>query len=161
VIDAGADVMAGHGPHLLRGIEMYQDRPIFYSLGNFVGQNELLYKLPADTYDRFKIDQSVAPGEMFRIRSQDDTRGFPSDIRYWQSVMPLCNYDDGFNLTSINLVPVTLSLEEPGHRRGRPKMARAGEAREILFRLASLSEEFGTRVDAETDLGSVVLADVS
>jgi hypothetical protein len=36
VIDAGADVVVGHGPHVLRSIECYRGRPIFYSLGNFI-----------------------------------------------------------------------------------------------------------------------------
>ena len=36
VIDAGADAVIGHGPHVLRGIEFYRDRLIAYSLGNFL-----------------------------------------------------------------------------------------------------------------------------
>jgi hypothetical protein len=36
VIDAGADAVVGHGPHVLRGIEFYRSRPIAYSLGNFL-----------------------------------------------------------------------------------------------------------------------------
>jgi hypothetical protein len=36
VIDAGADGVVGHGPHVLRGIELYRGRPIVYSLGNFL-----------------------------------------------------------------------------------------------------------------------------
>ena len=35
-IDAGADVVFGHHPHILQGIEIYQNKPIAYSLGNFV-----------------------------------------------------------------------------------------------------------------------------
>lgn len=35
VIDAGADLVIGHGPHLPRALELYQDRLIAYSLGNF------------------------------------------------------------------------------------------------------------------------------
>jgi len=35
VIDAGADVVFGHGPHVTRGIEVYKDRFIAYSMGNF------------------------------------------------------------------------------------------------------------------------------
>jgi hypothetical protein len=35
VIDAGADLVLGHGPHVLRGMEIYNDRLIHYSLGNF------------------------------------------------------------------------------------------------------------------------------
>ncbi len=43
VIDAGADLVVGHGPHVLRGMEVYSDRLIAYSLGNFA------------TYGRFNI----------------------------------------------------------------------------------------------------------
>jgi len=35
VVDAGADLVIGHGPHVVRGIERYHDRLIAYSLGNF------------------------------------------------------------------------------------------------------------------------------
>ncbi len=35
VIDAGADIVFGHGPHVPRGLEIYNDRLIAYSLGNF------------------------------------------------------------------------------------------------------------------------------
>ncbi len=36
IIDAGADAIFGHHHHMLRGIEIYKDRPIFYGLGNFI-----------------------------------------------------------------------------------------------------------------------------
>lgn len=35
VVDAGADLVLGHGPHVLRGMEIYKDRLIVYSMGNF------------------------------------------------------------------------------------------------------------------------------
>jgi len=34
-IQAGADVVVGHHPHVVQGVEVYQGKPIFYSLGNF------------------------------------------------------------------------------------------------------------------------------
>jgi hypothetical protein len=37
VVDAGADLVVGHGPHVLRGMEWYKRRLIAYSLGNFAG----------------------------------------------------------------------------------------------------------------------------
>ena len=43
VIDAGADLVIGHGPHVLRGMEIYKNKLIAYSLGNFA------------TYGRFNI----------------------------------------------------------------------------------------------------------
>jgi poly-gamma-glutamate synthesis protein (capsule biosynthesis protein) len=36
LIDAGADVVVGHHPHVVEEVEMYQGKPIFYSLGNFI-----------------------------------------------------------------------------------------------------------------------------
>lgn len=38
-IDAGADAVIGSHPHVLQGIEYYQGKPIFYSLGNFIFSN--------------------------------------------------------------------------------------------------------------------------
>jgi poly-gamma-glutamate capsule biosynthesis protein CapA/YwtB (metallophosphatase superfamily) len=42
VVDAGADLVVGHGPHVLRGLEFYQGRLIAYSLGNFAGGGGML-----------------------------------------------------------------------------------------------------------------------
>jgi len=36
LVDNGADVVVGHHPHVVQGLEIYQGRPIFYSLGNFI-----------------------------------------------------------------------------------------------------------------------------
>jgi poly-gamma-glutamate synthesis protein (capsule biosynthesis protein) len=35
VIDAGADLIIGHHPHVLKGIEVYRGKVVFYSMGNF------------------------------------------------------------------------------------------------------------------------------
>ncbi len=43
MIDAGADVIFGHGPHVLRAVDLYKNRFIIYSLGNFC------------TYSRMKV----------------------------------------------------------------------------------------------------------
>ena len=36
LVDSGADIIIGHHPHVVQGMEIYQNRPIFYSLGNFI-----------------------------------------------------------------------------------------------------------------------------
>ncbi len=157
MIDEGADVVVGHGPHLLRGLELYRGKPIFYSLGNFVGQNELVQKLPADAYERFRVDPSKTPSELFRIRTGGDTKSFPADKRYWQTVMPICHFDNG-RLDRIEVVPISLGHGEASHRRGRPRRAEGTEANEILARFAALSEEFGTMIEREGERGVVSMA---
>jgi poly-gamma-glutamate synthesis protein (capsule biosynthesis protein) len=143
MIEEGADIVVGHGPHLLRGMEMHQGRPIFYSLGNFVGQNELTHKLPADSYDLFRVSQDATPGAMYRQRHDGDRKGFPADRRYWQSVLPVCGFEDG-RLASLDLHPIVLGFGEKPHRRGWPRLAMGAEATAILEGFATLSRPFGT-----------------
>ena len=57
VVDAGADVVFGHGPHVTRALELYRDRLICYSLGNFA------------TYRRFNLSgpNGIAPIVKVRV----------------------------------------------------------------------------------------------
>lgn len=156
MIDAGADMIVGHGPHLIRGMEIYKGKPIFYSLGNFIGQNELVWKLPGESYERFRADPSLTPGAVYRQRTKNDTQGFPADKVYWESLMPVVQYADG-EIASIDVYPVTLGLGEPDYRRGRPRLAEGEEAESILKRFASLSEVFGTGMTIEGGKATVAL----
>ncbi len=36
LVDSGVDIIIGHHPHVVQGMEIYHNRPIFYSLGNFI-----------------------------------------------------------------------------------------------------------------------------
>jgi poly-gamma-glutamate synthesis protein (capsule biosynthesis protein) len=150
MIDEGADLVVGHGPHLLRGMEIYQGKPIFYSLGNFIGQNELVPRLPSDSYERFRADPNLTPGMVYRQRTRDDQGGFPSDRRYWETVLPVCTFEEG-RLSGIEIRPVSLGLGEARHLRGRPRLASGEEADRILKRFAALSAPFGTTLRLECD----------
>ena len=65
-IDAGADIVAGHGPHLTLGIEVYKGRPIFYSLGNFIFQNDTVEVFPSESYGRFGLTHEATPADFSR-----------------------------------------------------------------------------------------------
>jgi poly-gamma-glutamate synthesis protein (capsule biosynthesis protein) len=156
MIEEGASLVAGHGPHLLRGMEIHRGKPIFYSLGNFIGQNELVPRLPADSYERFAADPAMTPGQVYRLRTDNDRRGFPADHRYWESLVPMLAWRDGA-LSGIELVPVSLGFGERAHRRGRPRLATGDLAGRILDRFAELSKPFGTRIERHGDAGRVVL----
>lgn len=143
MIDEGADAVVGHGPHLLRGMEMYEGRPIFYSLGNFMGQNELVQRLPADSYEQFRVDPTETPSGVFHSRTDGGRRSFPADPRYWETIVPVCRFADGA-LAGMDLVPVSLGHGRSPHRRGRPYLASPEHAERILSRFAELSERLGT-----------------
>lgn len=62
VVDAGADLVLGHGPHVLRGMEVYKGRLIAYSLGNFA-----FYAFPfrGPTALSLVLDVNLAPDGSF------------------------------------------------------------------------------------------------
>lgn len=64
VVDAGADVVVGHGPHVLRGIELYRGRPIAYSLGNFLTYRGFNLTGPLGVTGVLQLE--LAPGEGLR-----------------------------------------------------------------------------------------------
>jgi len=150
-IDAGADGFLGHGPHVLRGIEIYKGKPIFYSLGNFVFQNDLVRKHPQDIFDRAGLGLEATPADMYDKRSMNDTRGFPADVAYWESVLASLQYEGGSFKRAV-LYPVYLGWDRPRSQRGRPTLARKDIARRILEHMKKLSEPYGTeiRIDGET-----------
>lgn len=72
VIDAGADLVLGSGPHVLRAMQWYHHRLIAYSLGNFVGYYTLgLGGVTADSailHVRLRANGSFAGGSVTPIR---------------------------------------------------------------------------------------------
>lgn len=62
VVDAGADLVLGHGPHVLRGTEVHRGRLIAYSLGNFAG------------YRVFALDGALATSMVLQVTLEPDGR---------------------------------------------------------------------------------------
>ncbi|MFD5760018.1 CapA family protein, partial [Streptomyces sp. NPDC127044] len=160
MIDEGADVVVGHGPHFLRGVELYRNRPIFYSLGNIVSQIELTDRVSAEDYAKVTTDRPPTPGRYYDRLSGHGTRLFAPHRRYWQSLVPVLTFDDG-TLVTAHLHPVDLGFALPVHRRGRPRLADQAEAKEILTEVARLSEPYGTTVRAGADGTAELLLDVT
>lgn len=152
-IDAGADIVTGSGPHIMRGIEIYKGKPIFYSLGNLWFEFETVNRIPADSYEMHKLDsQNLSPADFY----DQALLGFHKDIRYWESALPTCTFTNG-ELTDLKLHCMSLGYGEPRGRRGTPRMASCEDAERILGYVADLSEEYGTRITAQNGIGSVEL----
>ena len=156
-IDAGADIVACHGPHLLRGLEIHNGKPIFYSLGNFIGQNELVERLPIESYMANRVSPELTPHQLYKARSNNDAKGFPAEKRFWETIMPICTYQNG-KLESLEIHPITLGLGLAAHRRGVPSLAHGEEGQNILETFATLSRFFGTDFQqAGTDNAPILL----
>ncbi len=159
-IDAGADVFVGHGPHVLRGIELYKGKPIMYSLGDFIFQNETVLRLPADNYERYDLNPEGRISEFNGARYNNDTTGFPSQPMIWESVVAVPQFK-GQNLTGLRLHPISLGFGKPSGRRGRPQFADAELSRKIIDDIARFSEPFGTKVTFEDGIGVVEIPGAS
>lgn len=127
-IDAGADCIFGSGPHLLKGLEIYKGKPIFYSLGNFLLQNDLY----------------------------DLTRIFQEEI-FWLSLVATVTFDDG-KLKSIRLYPITLNFKaDRTDPLGRPMLMDEETGKRIIDHMIDLSNPLGTTIIYNKGIGVVPL----
>jgi poly-gamma-glutamate synthesis protein (capsule biosynthesis protein) len=94
-IDAGADLFVGHGPHVPLGVEIYKSKAIFYSLGNFIFQNETVKSFPGDAYERFGLDETATPADWWDARTDNGRKGHPANPRYWENFVALCEFKAG------------------------------------------------------------------
>jgi len=140
-IEAGAHAIIGHGPHVLRGVEVYQNRPIFYSLGNFIFQNESVAWQPADFYEKYRLNASLTVSEIFAQRSGNGTRGLALNPKVWHSIIASWKMAGG-ELQEMTLWPISLGFGEPSYRIGTPRLTRDPA---VFEEVIELSEPFGTR----------------
>jgi poly-gamma-glutamate synthesis protein (capsule biosynthesis protein) len=153
-IDAGADVFAAHGPHYFLGVEIYQGKPIFYSLGNLIFQNDTLRHIPANPYERFGLDPYATPSDFFDVRSGNDTKGHAATPESLESVVAVCEFADK-RLREIRLYPVDMGFGRPRSQRGRPVLAGGQLAKKILDRAGRLCEQYGVRVHEAEGYGVI------
>ena len=139
LVEAGADVVAMHGPPLAHGIEVYQGKPIFYSLGNFIFQvppesiqleEPIMWESVVAEVD-FVGDRAVAV-RLTPIAMNKLGRGLP-------------NPHDQFDVNEF-------------HRtRGLPRRATGAQARFLLERVAEFSSRYGTTIAVDGDVARVDL----
>lgn len=160
MIDAGADAFVGHGPHVLRGIEIYKGKPIFYSLGDFLFENETVERLPLDDYEAVGADPAKGVAGLNDVRYDNDRRGFPAQREVWESVVVVPRWRNR-TLNSIELHPISLGFGKPRPLRGQPALADEEIGRKIVENMRRLSAPFGTRIEYRNGIGTVALDSAS
>ncbi len=142
-IDIGADAFVGHGVQLLRGIEIYKGKPIFYGLGEFF--REAQWTLPE------QLGQTDANQQSPR---QNFARNFGGSTQSLESLVAISHFQDG-ELAEVRLYPTELGADGPDSRLGIPRIAPPGKAQEILQRMQRLSQDFGTTIDIQGSVGVI------
>jgi poly-gamma-glutamate synthesis protein (capsule biosynthesis protein) len=156
MVDAGADMFVGHGPHVLRGVEIYKGKPILYSLGDFIFQNETLQRLPSENYEPYDLGADRHVNDFNDARYNFDKSGFPSDRLIWEAVVAVPKFR-GEQLTELALHPISLGFGKPRSVRGRPLFAEGELGQKILGDVVKLSGEMGTKIIVRDGVGYVAL----
>jgi poly-gamma-glutamate capsule biosynthesis protein CapA/YwtB (metallophosphatase superfamily) len=140
LVDAGADVVAMHGPPFLHGMEIYRAKPIFYSLGNFIFQvpPESVHLEEPIMWESLVAHVDFAGDDLRAIRLQ------PIAMNKIGSGLP--NPHDEFD---VNLYHRT---------RGLPRAATGPQATYLLERFARFSAPYGTKVQVRGATAEVVVA---
>lgn len=146
-IDKCAHAIVGHGPHLLRPIEVYKGCPIFYSLGDFI---LLLYSIefaPEDFFEKHELSSSSTVHELLKKRSQNFTVGLMEDPRMFRAVIPYWE-TEGTKLTKLTLMSVEMSMKGNKSENGLP---RRSYNEEIAQYLKNMCADYGTEIVLEKD----------
>jgi poly-gamma-glutamate synthesis protein (capsule biosynthesis protein) len=160
MVDAGADLFVGHGPHVLRGIEIYKGKPILYSLGDFIFQNETLLRLPSENYEGVNLGLTAGVNDFSDARYNFDKSGFPADRMIWEAVIAMPKFR-GDRLVELALHPITLGFGKSRSVRGRPTFAEGELAAKILGDITRFSADMGTKITVRNGIGYVELASPS
>jgi poly-gamma-glutamate synthesis protein (capsule biosynthesis protein) len=153
-IDCGAHAVVGHGPHVIRALEIYKGCPIFYSLGDFVLQNENIPKQPADYFELYQLPSDATMHDLFKARDAGFTRGLQTKQEAFETYIPYWEMENG-TLTKLTLLATELGFGLPRSRSGWPAPAKDSS---ILDQLAELSAPYGTKLTIEGNRAEVILS---
>ena len=146
-IDHGVHAVVGHGPHLLRPIEIYKERPIFYSLGDFVLQLYNIAFAPQEFYEQYGLTTANTVHELLKKRSNDFTIGLMTDKRMFTTVIPFWEMEEG-KLKKLTLYPVLLAMDGNKSEIGLPRLCTDPA---LLSDFITRCEAFGTKLVRNDD----------
>src|SRR6267154_6075296 len=153
-IEAGADIVVGHGSHTPLGIEFHKGKPIFHSVGNLIFQNETVPFFPSTAYERFGLANDATPSDFLDARTGNGKKGHVAHEAYWQNIATTCHYVGG-KLNEIRIHPIHQGFGRPRGQRGRPMLAGGAMAEAIIARVDALSKPYGVRVENRNGTGVV------
>ncbi len=164
------DVVVAQGSHApIRGIELYQGKPIFYEPGDLFLTSHHLTRHPTELYTRHSVGLNVPLENAFPIDARAAMAAYSPPVSpaggyfaEWGAIGAVATLDfDGHTLTAITLHPFA-HLSAPANAAssraglsGVPMRPEAEHARDILEKFIALSTPFGTRMQIEDGVGLI------
>lgn len=155
-IDAGANVIFGHGSHELRGLEIYKNAPIFYGLNEFILHNEMQQAQPFEFYERVRQDPSKYDyvGLGMNLRSKGGIYGLCADHKAWESIAASVSMKD-HEVKEVRVYPISLGFEKSRAQRGWPVIDKSGKILDYFCKLSN--NDYGTRFKLADGYARVIL----
>jgi len=131
VVDAGADMVLGHGPHVLRAMEVYKGKLIAYSLGNFL------------VYETFGTNGPCGQSVILKAKLDAKTGNFVAGdivpVKISQVGLPSIDTNGGaikqIKLLTLNNLPqATLAISDAGKLAAPQAVVAKGATAELLTR---------------------------
>lgn len=148
-IDAGADLILGGGTHEFKPIELYKEKPIFYSLGNFIFQLRGLLHLPADHHYKYNT-HGMSDIDALAVQFNGWSKGLWVQKECFWGIIPYLEFEDG-KLTRAELLPIDLGFEKGTQYKGLPYVAEPDVAKQIFASLQALSSPKGVNLRQRED----------
>jgi poly-gamma-glutamate synthesis protein (capsule biosynthesis protein) len=145
VIDAGADLILGHHPHLLHAVEVYKGKVILYSMGTFAFDSQLGHRLEEKSKTSNKDGRALMKRYGWEGRDPEyPTFDLPAICR--KNIIVKC-FIDGNKIRKVTLVTALVN------KKGQPEplSARSESGNEIVKLLEESSKDFNTRLSVEDD----------
>lgn len=160
-IAAGADVVVGHGAHFLRGVELYQQKPIFYNLGSFLMEFEAGESIiPPEMYQAYQLPANSLPSDLHRMRAYNHGKlaGFNSDELFSAGFVLSLTFNSNNGHQSYHLLPINLRMNNKDSlKRGIPTIADKSFTKRMINRLQQLSLDLHTKLDFNFESGELQL----
>ena len=150
-IDWGADVVVCSGTHQVKGVEICQGRPIYYSIANFFFRPYDCEYYPSEWYERYRIDKKMSVREAENLRSQNGKIGLFQETYAFRSISPVVEWDDGGNISRIAAKPIGLGFHDPMRSKGFPRPADREDSEALYRQLSSTCQPYGTQVAIDND----------
>ena len=155
-IDAGANIIFGHGSHELRGLEIYKNAPIFYGLNEFILHNEMQEVEPFEFYERVHQEPSKYDyvGLGMNLRSKGGIYGLCADHKAWESVAASVSMKD-HEVKEVRVYPISLGFEKSRAQRGWPEVDKTGKILDYFCQLSN--NQYGTQFELADGYAKVIL----
>lgn len=144
-IDCGADLILGHHPHLLKGVEVYKGKVILYSLGNFAIEQPSAFMKDLYKTARHRQIEELNP-------QWDEKREYPLPPETRKSLIVKCLISEK-RIKRISFLPVYLSV------RSEPQILKSGEEEfeEVVRYMGKITSDQGMRTRFSREGDEVVI----